>query len=399
MIKRRKSLLTKLVLTTMVGLSLSSATPRAEAFSIGSAIGAVIGVSAQYAAVNEQISYYNNEGRDKFLQQTKQKVGVNYDATANAQLARIMQGLSRAVAVDDPSIKEKPYNYFVNDQKTFNAFCTLGHNMSVNIGLFQTLNYNEDEIAFVVAHEMGHGQHNDPASGAKKAFPLSVLTAVVGSQVGNAAEAIGVNLLNNLGNAKLVTLPMEKNADKFAFQYAPKAGYNPGAGSALWQRVIEKMSNDKESFLGSIFNPSDHPGNLSRRDTYSKNLTSYSNNKISVDGDTGVISLAKKPLGTPAATSSMSSLERAYLIAGNMATVYHDKTVTKATASTNGSEIFLNDKAIMTVTAGDSATSWVEAINTAQISKKTAKTATTKKDSSTEEKKTYRTFKERLADK
>jgi len=369
----RKQKLTKVVLAALVGVSImTTSLPKAEAdFDVGSAIGAVLGVGIQYAQLNKQIAYYNsNEGRNKYMGDVKKQVGVNYDPTANAMLDRVMSRLSSAIAVDDPSIKKQPYNHFVNDQKTFNAFCTLGHNMSVNIGLFDILNYNEDELAFVVAHEMGHGQHNDPANGVKRTFPLSVLAAVASSQAGNIAEVIGVNILNNLGSAKLVTLPMEKKADEFAFDYAPKAGYNPGAGSAVWQRVIDKMgAGNKQSFVGSIFNPSDHPGNISRRDTYSKDITAYSNNNVKVDGKTAVISVKNKAIGAPKAGASMSALERAYLIAGNISTVYHDKLVTNPTASSDDSYVYLNDKAIMSLNSGDDADTWVTNLNLANRKK------------------------------
>lgn len=146
------------------------------------AIGAIIGVSAQQAALNQQISYYNGKGRNKLFADMKKKDGVNYDARANAMLEDAMTRLSATAAKVDPTIRTKPFNYFVNNKTSFNAYCTLGHNMSVNIGLFNSLNYNEDEIAIVVGHEMGHGVHHDPESGVKKQFPLELLAAVVGSQ-------------------------------------------------------------------------------------------------------------------------------------------------------------------------------------------------------------------------
>ena len=141
-------------------ISLSAAVAPAapvQAINLG-AIGTIIGAGVQYASLNKQLSYLDNEGRDEFMEQVKAQYGVNYDPQANAMTARIMENLSRSVAAIDPSILDKPYNYFVNNDTSFNAFCTIGHNMSVNIGLFEPLNYNENEVAFVLAHEMGHGQ-------------------------------------------------------------------------------------------------------------------------------------------------------------------------------------------------------------------------------------------------
>ena len=83
---------------------------------------AVFQVGAQYAYLNKQVNYLDNKGRDDYMGQIKDKYGVNSDPTANAMLARIMTRLSDAVALTDESIVKKPYNYFVNHDKSFNAF-------------------------------------------------------------------------------------------------------------------------------------------------------------------------------------------------------------------------------------------------------------------------------------
>jgi hypothetical protein len=51
---------------------------------------------------------------------------VDQAPEANAMLHNVMTRLSASIATEDPSIKQKPYNYFVNKQTSFNAFCTLG---------------------------------------------------------------------------------------------------------------------------------------------------------------------------------------------------------------------------------------------------------------------------------
>ena len=336
----------------------------AEAFDWVNAIGAVIGVSTQYAALNKQIAYFDGEGRNAYMDQVKDKEGVNDDPQANAMLDRVMSRLSTAIAKTDPEIEKQPYNYFVNNNTNFNAYCTLGHNVSVNIGLFDTLNYNEDEIAFVLGHEMGHGQRKDPANGVKKSMPISLVAAIVESQ-SNSLEALGTALLANLGSAKLVTLPMEKKADELGFTYASDANYNPGAGSALWQRVIEKMGTSKETFLGSVFNPSDHPGNESRRDKYTERMYAYSGNKVNVDKKTGDILLNKKAVGIPAATDSMSARERSYLVAGRLARIYHDEPEANHNAYSDGESLYFGSTPIMTLTESDNGDTWVTNLNTA----------------------------------
>ena len=282
---------------------------------------ALFQVGAEYAYLNKQVSYLDNKGRDEYMGQIKDKYGVNTDPTANAMLGRIMTRLSDAVALTDDSIVKKPYNYFVNNDKSFNAFCTLGHNMSVNIGAFTRLNYNEDELAFVIAHEMGHGQKNHPAAGVKRALPLSILGTLYASQNRNSASSVGAALVTTIGTAKWVTKPMESQADKLAFDYAVAAGYNVGAGAALWQHILEQ-NGSKSSGFAELFN--DHPTSISRRNNYNKKITEWSRNQVKVNEETGQITVAGKPFYTPAKTTNMSPQEQAFLIAGNLAAVFHD---------------------------------------------------------------------------
>ena len=282
---------------------------------------ALFQVGAEYAYLNKQVSYLDNKGRDEYMGQIKDKYGVNTDPVANAMLARIMTRLSDAVALTDDSIVKKPYNYFVNNDKSFNAFCTLGHNMSVNIGAFEKLNFHEDELAFVIAHEMGHGQKNHPAAGVKRALPISILAALYASQNQNTVSDIGAALVSTIGTAKWVTKPMESQADKLAFDYAVAAGYNVGAGAALWQHILEQ-NGSKSSGFAELFN--DHPTSVSRRDNYNKKITEWSKNQVTVNKETGLITVAGKPFYTPAKTTNMSPQEQAFLIAGNLSAVFHD---------------------------------------------------------------------------
>ena len=223
-----KKNLQKKILTGLAALCLSlpisyapTALPSAEA-STASILGAVISGAAAHSQLNSIISKYNNteDGRQELFAQMKQKYGVNGDAYLNQQLTRIMTNLTRGIGAVDSSIYQKPYNYFINNEQSFNAFCTLGHNMSVNTGLYKVLQ-NEDEIAVVLAHEMGHGQKDHPAKGARQSLNMQILGAATGSQVG----VIMATVINN----RHITKPMEREADALAYDFVRRAGYNSGA--------------------------------------------------------------------------------------------------------------------------------------------------------------------------
>ena len=314
--------------------------PAAEASLAESIAGAVIGGAAAHSQLNSTLHKYNDteQGRQEMLAQMKKQYGVNYDSYLNNQLNRIMTNLTRGIGAVDPSIYKKPYNYFINNQKSFNAFCTLGHNLSVNTGLYNVL-HNEDEIAVVLAHELGHGQKDHPAKGARRALNVQIIGAATGSQVGQVMATV----VNN----RHITKPMEREADALAFDYITHTGYNPGACAAVWQRVMDKSQGHASEFQKFM---SDHPANDDRRDTYAKRLNQYSNGHVT--NKDGVIKVNTAVFCTPAAAGGMSAKERSYFVMGNLAAAYHNGHNTRA-AYTNGNTVMLGQQPIITCTSGD----------------------------------------------
>ncbi len=301
-------------------------------------LGTIIGAGVQYAALNQEINYLDNEGRDEYFQKMQEQYGVNDDPYLNARLDSIMGNLTAAIAQVDPTINEKPYNYFINNDTSFSAFCTLGHSISVNTGMFNMV-ANDDEVAVVLGHEMGHGQNKHVQKGIRDAMIAQVGAAILtnGSALGQLAAQVAGNV--HMPRAK------EREADKMAFQYITHSSYNPGACAAIWQRVMER-STSGGSFL------SDHPDHKDRRDTYAKSLTEYSGGKVKIDADAAMVKVNGKDFVTPAPADDMSSHERAYFVMGNLATAYHNGH-NAGEAWADGNILMLGDQPIMEAVAGD----------------------------------------------
>jgi len=321
----------------------TAAVPAVAEASTGSIIGAIIGGAVAASEMNKQIKYYNTteEGRQELFKQLQEKYGVYYRYDLNTQLDRIFTNLTAAIGSMDASIYDRPYNYFINKEDSFNAFCTLGHNMSVNVGLYSYLT-NEDEIAVVLAHEMGHGQKDHPAKGMKKSLGPAVLASATGTVLG----AIAANIWNGQG----LTKPMEWEADNLAFEYISRSPYNPGATAAVWQRVIDLGGNNSANVFSIMAGAADHPPHSSRRDNYAKKLTEMSGGKVTVQD--GVVYVNKKELLTPAPISGMSSAERAYFVMGNLAAAYKNGHAASA-AYADGRTVMLGAQPIISCTDGD----------------------------------------------
>lgn len=356
MFNHTKKMAASILLGLAAGFSICPypAMPQAEAADVAGMIGSLIYGAAAYKQMDEYLDTVNNteEGRQKYFEELKKSQGVSYDSYYNSMLDSIMTNLSAGIAASDPSIRQKPFLYFLNPSTEFNAACGLGHVMTVNIGLFK-ISDNTDEVAFVLGHEMGHGMKNHAMNGTKKK-----LRTIIGGSV--TASAMGGGVLANLTMSALVgqinnvqiTKKQEWEADNLAFDYCYQAGYNPGAGAALWERVEEKQGEFKNSLVGEIFSPDDHPTNRERMENYEKKLVKLSGNHVTIKKDSNMVQVNGKDFVTPSATSGMSSAERKYFVMGNLAAAYnHGQNVKEAYASDG--TVYLGNQSILTPTGSD----------------------------------------------
>ena len=324
-----KKKLSKLIASAMlVTMPIFAGAPsQADANWLDAAIN--VGIAGyQMSEYNKQIDKINNteEGRQQLYAQMKEKQGVENDPALNQRLDGIMSNLSNAVAVTEPSINEKPFLYFINPQKDFNAACSLGHVMTVNAGIFDLLR-TDDEVAVVLGHEMSHGMRDHVVKGFKKSVPVTLIATAIASNTNGVGIAV-TNVVANYVDKVHITKPMEWEADNIAFQYMADSHYNLGACAAVWQRVIEKSGSDK--MTGDIFSVSDHPSHAERLENYVKKMKEYSGNKVDVKGNAFYVN--DKEFIVPAATEEMSEKVRAYYVAGNLARAFHDNGGVDATA-------------------------------------------------------------------
>lgn len=152
----------KIAMGLICAAGISAAAPATvNAMDWGGVVGTVLGGAIAYKEVDAYVHYVNDteEGRQAYYQEMKDSMGVNYDEYHNAMLDTLMNNLTEGVTAHDATIQDKPFLYFLNNDKSFNASCGLGHVMTVNTGLFR-ISDNIDEVAFVIGHEMGHGMKN-----------------------------------------------------------------------------------------------------------------------------------------------------------------------------------------------------------------------------------------------
>lgn len=156
-----------------------------------------------------------------------------------------------------------PWRFYVVNDKTINAFATLGGRVYVHTGLIAATS-SEAQLASVVGHEIGHivGRHG--LENVKRANSMktqgtvigaTILGAILGGQQG--AEA-GMALGSMVAGGFLMkhSREAEREADFLGLYNLKNANYNTGGMIEMFQ-MLQQVSKGGGGSLGSIL--ASHP--------------------------------------------------------------------------------------------------------------------------------------------
>lgn len=332
-----------LVLAAVMGLSLTTVAvvpATVEAASAGAAQ-TLIGGAVAYAYVSTAFNKMDNskEGQEQSLARAKKQTGYLEDSAAQARVQRIMKTLEAS-----PSVK-RSYVVYANPSDDFNAFATVGRVMSVNKGALDLL--DDDELAYVMAHEISHGEHKDIVNGLKKQVGLS--TAVSLAAGGNAA--ILSNIAGNYMENQVFTMGQEKAADELGFKILSESPYNVGAAAASMAVLRNKYGDLYREGLNQVFSPNNHPKTSSRVKDNIDRMYTYSGNHVTVDN--GAVFVNGMNIYSPANSGRYTGEERAYFMAGKLARLYHNGQIQPGGASYDGPTVTVAGRSIVTTPNAD----------------------------------------------
>lgn len=382
----KKKIAALMVSTSLLGVSTLALLPsvpiipQAQAIS---AVEAILGGGVGMIYVNKVIGKMDNtdEGQQESLENTKEKTGYYDNASAQNRVKKVLDTLSQS-----PLVKRK-YVVYVNPEDEYNAFMTIGRVMSVNKGSLEKL--DDDELAYVMAHEISHGEHHDIVSGLKKQVGLS--TAISAATAGNNGAMILGNIVGNYVANQVFTMSQEKAADDLGFQILATSPYNIGGAAASMVVLRNAYGDHYREGIKQVLAPNNHPKTSNRVLENSQKLTAFSNNHVAVTGSTVYVN--GDQIYTPSDSGRYTGEERAYLMAGKLAKLYHNNIPGKQWAGVSGSTIFMGDTSIVTTESYSSAQDVATKLNTA-IGKTSAIT-TSKNKKVKENKKTTKVAKDK----
>lgn len=158
----------------------------------------------------------------------KQRMTFSNDPVKLSRLEKIGQ---RVALVSDR--QDYIYQFYLVEDETLNAFTTPGGNIYFNTGLMEKLE-NDDQVAFVIAHEIGHCAAKHVAKKYQAALGYDLIGSIILDQVSGGGYA---KSLASLGSDVLMNLVFsaysrkdEREADLLAVKYSYLAGYDPEEG-------------------------------------------------------------------------------------------------------------------------------------------------------------------------
>jgi len=171
--------------------------------------------------------------------QLKKETRISHDPAANS----LVQKVGKRIA----SVAELPnaqWEFVVFESKEANAFCLPGGKVGIYTGILP-ITKDEAGLATVIGHEVSHAVARHGAERMSEAIALQTVGQVSGAIV---QEKYGVNpqtfgvaygAVTTVGRELPHSRKQESEADHIGLVYMARAGYDPAAAVAFWQRFSD----------------------------------------------------------------------------------------------------------------------------------------------------------------
>jgi len=165
--------------------------------------------------------------------------------------------LIKSRLIKNIGLTEYDYRIKVIDKNDINAFTVPGGNIYVYSGLINFCE-NPEELAAVLAHEIGHAEKRHVVSKLAKELGISILFSVLSGNNGVLISEIGRTSLSTVFDRE-----QEKQADEFSYALMEKSKLDPKNMSSFMLRLREKYA-DAEKVMDNLEWMSTHPNTNSR---------------------------------------------------------------------------------------------------------------------------------------
>jgi len=200
--------------------------------------------------------------------EAKAKTPQSTDSRQSAYVRCVVQ---RVVAQLPPDWQNLGWETALFVDSSPNAFALPGGKVGINTGIFSVAK-NQDQLAAVVAHEVGHvySHHHDERITRQLGTQglLQIAGALAGARYGDGA-ASAVTQGGSIAAQTLFLLPnsreQETEADVVGQQLMARAGFDPRQAVNLWENMIAASRSRPPQWLSTHPNPESRIQQLNSR--------------------------------------------------------------------------------------------------------------------------------------
>lgn len=187
--------------------------------------------------------------------------------TSGAQVERI-RGIGNRL-VRTAGLGDRTWDYAVFTNASPNAFVLPSGQIGVTTGLLNLVQ-NDDQLASVIGHEIGHVVANHAAERSSSRAMTSIGLSALQGVAGDYGDAVGA--YGGLAAQYGVLLPYsrrdELEADRLGVDYVQSAGWRPSQSVALWRLMAAQRQTSTPQFAST------HPSDATRIDALEQYIAS-----------------------------------------------------------------------------------------------------------------------------
>jgi beta-barrel assembly-enhancing protease len=162
------------------------------------------------------------------------QVKINNDPVVNGYVRELGQ---RLVAQSPAPFNQLPWNFYVVDDPSINAFAVPGGHVYVHTGLIAHSD-NAAELAGVMAHEISHVTARHSTEQLSRQYGLSILAGIALGQNPGQLTQIAAQIVAGGALARF-SREAEREADELGIQAMAAAGYNPIGMATMFEELME----------------------------------------------------------------------------------------------------------------------------------------------------------------
>jgi len=192
---------------------------------------------------------------EKYFKEILKKVKLSNDKEKIKRVLRVGKRLAKATG------KDYDWEFVVVKDKRMNAFCLPGGKVVVFEGIFKVIK-NDDQLATVLSHEIGHAVlrhgHYKAELNTILTMPRIIAKKTIGKFVPKEFQGI-LDKSYEISKNLTVMLPFSREeeiaADKYGIKLMYKAGFNIDEALKFWENMKKYSKNNIPEFLST--HPSD----------------------------------------------------------------------------------------------------------------------------------------------